>query len=82
MPSWSEDFSTQSLEDVFRTQAENRAWNKQLRQRNTALVNSRLAQLIDHAEYAVNRKLGHEEAAECRRRAMILVNEITSRIRP
>lgn len=81
MPSWTEDFSSSSLEEVFRSQAENRAWNKELRLRNIALVNSRLAHLIDQAEYSVNRKAGNELAAECKRRAVILFNEITNRVR-
>jgi len=81
LPNWSEDFSSRSLEDVIRSQAENRAWNKELRERNTTLVNNRLAHLIDQVEYTVNRKLGNEHAAECRRRANILFNEISNRVR-
>src|SRR6266849_2034970 len=56
MPNWSEDFSSRSLEDVIRSQAENRAWNKELRERNTTLVNNRLSHLIDQVEYTVIRK--------------------------
>jgi hypothetical protein len=78
---WPEDFSTCSLEEIFSTQAENRAWNKELRFKNTDLVNRRLAQSIDQAEYACARTLGQEYAAECRRRATVLMNEIASRMR-
>jgi hypothetical protein len=76
---WPEDLSTFTLEDVIVSQAENRAWSRELRLKSTALVNSRLAKTISQDEYAANRKLSHEETAECRRRAAILVNEIIGR---
>ena len=74
MPELPEDLSTCSLEDVMISHAENRAWNKELRLRNTDLVNSRLAQRI-------GRLYGVADALECKRRAAILSNEITSRTR-
>jgi hypothetical protein len=80
MPQWSGDFTGFSLEEVLRSQAENRTWHKELRLKNTALVNNRLAKRISMDEYAENRKLAHEETAECQRRAAILVHEISCRI--
>jgi hypothetical protein len=79
MPVWCEDFATSSLEEVLRWQAENRAWSKELRRRTNVLVNSRLANEISLADYLENRKLAHEHAAECRRRADILDAQIVRR---
>jgi hypothetical protein len=79
MPLGSENFSAFSLEEICKSQNENRAWHKELRLRATALVNNRLAKLISRDEYAANRKADVEDAAECKRRATILVNEITLR---
>jgi hypothetical protein len=79
MALWLEDFSACTLEDVFRLQAENRAWNKELRRKTNSLVNSRLANDISQADYQTNRKVAHEDAAECRRRANILDAQIVRR---
>jgi hypothetical protein len=79
MSLWPEDFTGCSLEEVLRTQNENRAWSKQLRLRTNALVNSRLANEISQDDYAASRKLAHEEAAECRRRASIIDSQIVHR---
>jgi hypothetical protein len=79
MTPWSEDFSNWSIEEILRSQSENRNWNKELRLRNTDLVNNRLAKKIEQDEYILHRKLGNEEAAECKRRATLLMNEIVSR---
>jgi hypothetical protein len=76
MSPWCEDFSTSSLKEVLESQAANRMWNKELRLRANALVNSRLAKAIDHADYLSNRKLVHEAASECQRRANILELQI------
>ena len=76
MSLWREDFSTSSLEDVLRWQAENRAWSKELRRKSSSLVNSRLANDISRDDYVANRKIAHEEAAECRRRADLLDTQI------
>jgi hypothetical protein len=80
MALWSDDLSGCSFDEILRSQAENRAWHKEIRLRSTALINSRLAKLIERDEYASNRKLSHEEEAECKRRAMILLDEIASRV--
>jgi hypothetical protein len=80
-PLWSDDLPKRSLEEVLQSKTENREWHKTLRDRVTVLVNSRLAKQISLEEYAVDRQQGNENAAECRRRQIILDNEITSRDR-
>jgi hypothetical protein len=79
MPVWCEDFVASSLEEVLQSQAENRAWSKELRRRTNVLVNSRLANQISLDDYLADRKLAHEDAAECRRRANILDVQIMRR---
>ena len=79
MSEWSGEFSERSLPEMLRSQDENRAWSKQLRALSAALVNSRLAKEISPEEYATRRKLAIEEAAECRRRASVIANEIWTR---
>ena len=79
MPQWSDDFSERSLEEIFRSQAENRAWGKELRLRNTALVNNRLAKNISQDDYVADRRLGNEDTIEYRRRAAILDTQIVRR---
>lgn len=76
MSIWHEDFSTSSLEEILRWQAENRAWSKELRHKANSLVSSRLAHNISLADYLANRKRAREDAAECRRRATILEAQI------
>lgn len=77
MSSWPEDFSTCTLKEVLGWQAENRAWNKELRLKTNMLVNSRLAKNISQDDYLATRKLVHDETAECRRRANLLDAQIT-----
>jgi hypothetical protein len=60
------------MDEVLGWLAENRAWSKELRLKTNLLVNRRLANEISQADYLANRKLAHEDAAECRRRASIL----------
>jgi hypothetical protein len=79
MTTWSEDFATSSLEEILTWQVENRAWNKELRDKSNALVNRRLANEITLVDYLANRKLFHEDSAECRRRAAILDAQIVRR---
>jgi hypothetical protein len=74
---WRDDFSTSSLEEVLRYQTENRAWNKELRFRSSALVNSRLANEITQDDYLTNRKQARQDTEECQRRAAILESQIT-----
>ncbi len=80
MPNWPDDLSTCSLEEIFTSELDNRAWYKELRLLNTALVNSRLAKQISQDQYAVTRRETAEAAAECKRRGAILVREITRRV--
>lgn len=79
MPLWCEDFSTCSLEDVLRSQAENRVWSKQLRQQASALVSSRLAKDISQADYLSTRDLANKDVTECQRRANILRTQLVRR---
>jgi hypothetical protein len=76
MSPWSEDFSECSLDELLRSQAENRAWGKELRRKTNALVNNRLAKNISQDDYATDRRLGNEDATEYRRRAAILDTQI------
>jgi hypothetical protein len=76
MASWREDFSTCTLDEILGWLAENRAWSKELRLKTNSLVNSRLANQITQADYLANRKVAHQDAAECRRRATILDAQI------
>jgi len=79
MPAWPEKIEEGSLDEMFRLQASNRAWSKQLRQESQVLVNSRLAKVISMEEYSISRDLAAEKAAECRRRAEALSRLIESR---
>lgn len=79
MPNWPDDLSTCTLEEIFTSETDNRAWYKELRLQNTALVNNRLAKTISQDEYALTRRLTTEAAAECKRRGAILVREISRR---
>jgi hypothetical protein len=80
MPNWPDDLSSCTLEEIFTSEIDNRAWYKELRLQNTALVNNRLAKAISQDEYALTRRLTSEAAAECKRRGAILVREITRRV--
>jgi hypothetical protein len=80
-PLWTDDLSGRSLIEILRSDTENRAWNKALRCRVAALVNSRLAKQISLEEYAISRQHENENAAECRRRGAILVSEMSNRDR-
>jgi hypothetical protein len=79
MPFWPDKIEERSLEEMFRLQAENRAWSKQLRMEAQVLVNTRLAKGITLEEYASSRLLAAENSAECRRRAATLSREIEIR---
>ena len=78
-PIWPENIDERSLDEMFRLQACNRAWSKQLRQESQVLVNSRLAKVISMEEYASSRELAAQQSAECRRRAEMLSRLIESR---
>jgi len=74
-----ENIAARSLDELFTMQAENRAWNKQLRSQASALVNTRLAKNISLEEYAATRQRAAHDAEECKRRSMALLNEIDRR---
>ena len=71
--------SAHSLDEILGMQAENRAWNKELRSQATALVNTRLAKTISLEDYAAGRQNATLQAAECKRRATALLSEIERR---
>ena len=79
MPFWPEKIQERSLDEMFRLQAENRAWSKQLRLETQTLVNTRLAKNISLEEYASSRLLATQSSVECRRRAEALSREIEIR---
>jgi len=79
MPYWPENIEEGSLDEMFRLQASNRAWSKQLRQESQVLVNKRLAKVISMEEYSSGRELAAQQSAECRRRAEWLSRQIESR---
>ena len=78
-PKSSGTLSGNSLEQVLRAETENRAWSKTLRQRATALLNSRLAKAISFEEYTVFRRQASKDAAECKQQGRILGDEIRRR---
>lgn len=80
-PFWPDDLSGLSHQAVLNYMAENRAWNKRLREGTAALVNTRLAKTITQEEYASNRKRTNQDAAECFRRASMLVRDMAIRER-
>jgi hypothetical protein len=73
----SEDLLKQSIREMVGSVIENRAWGKQLRIDSRILVNSRLEKRIDADVYVARRKLMNENVAECTRRGIVLLNEIT-----
>jgi len=78
-PFWPDDLSGLSHQAVLNYMAENRAWNKRLREGTAALVNTRLAKAITQEEYASHRKRTNQDAAECFRRASMLVRDMAIR---
>ena len=79
MPAFPESLAACDLNEIFAIQVENRAWNKELRALASALVNTRLAKNISLEDYTATRQRGANDAAECKRRAMVLLNEIDRR---
>ena len=75
MTSWTEDISKCTLEELLRSQVENRAWYKEIRRKASAVMDSKLAKEIGPEEYAEKRKVSNEDVAECGRRGRILANE-------
>ena len=81
IPFWPDDLSGLSHQVVLNYMAENRAWNKRLREGTAALVNTRLAKTITQEEYASHRERTNLDAAECFRRARMLVRDLAIRER-
>jgi len=81
IPFWPDDLSGLSQQAVLNYMAENRAWNKRLREGTVALVNTRLAKTITQEEYASNRERTNQDVAECFRRARMLVRDLAIRER-
>ena len=81
MSEWQVDLAASSLDEVWKWQAENRAWSKEIRQRISALVDSRLANMITQVDYFSTRKRFEEDAVECRRRTAILNQRIDQGLR-
>ena len=79
IPFWPDKIEERNLDEMFRLQAENRAWSKQLRLEAQVLVNTRLAKTISMEEYPVSRQQAAERTEECRRRAATLSREIENR---
>jgi hypothetical protein len=79
MRSWSENLAACSLEEVLQSQIDNREWGKRLRLHSLDLVNSRLAKAISLDEYKASRNRAKHDAQECRRRALLLVDELSHR---
>lgn len=80
-PCWADDLSRMSHKHVLNVMAENREWNKRLREATSALVNTRLAKTITQEEYASRRNDTNFDVAECKRRAGILVKDMAIRER-
>jgi hypothetical protein len=78
-PKSSDALSANSLEQVLQAETENRAWSKTLRQRATALMNSRLAKAISFEEYTLFRQQANKDAVECKQNGRILDDEIRRR---
>ena len=76
MNTWREGFSSASLQEVLDSQAANQLWSKELRRKSDELVNSRLAKNISQSEYLLTRSVAQKEASECRRRSMILLDQL------
>ena len=81
IPFWPDDLSALSDQAILNYMAENRTWNKRLRERTVALVNTRLAKTITKEEYTIKRNRSNEDTEECRRRAGMLLRDIALRER-
>jgi len=80
-PLWPDDLSTLNDQAIRNSMAENRAWNKRLREGTVALVKTRLAKTITNEEYASKRNDTKKDAEECYRRSVMLIRDIAVRER-
>lgn len=81
MSIWSEDSSLFTIEEIVRSQNENRAWRKELQSKVNVLIDTKLAKQISLATYANERNLLKQGFAECERRSRKLGNEALGRRR-
>lgn len=81
MPSWAEDLTFCTTEEILQAQEENREWSKALRSERAALVNGRLKKEFSSEQYVAQRTRMGEQERECRRRAGKLLQEIDVRTR-
>jgi hypothetical protein len=81
-PLWTGELPQRSIEEVLQTRAANSQWSKELRKQLTVLVDSRLAKRISQDEYELDRQQHNLDTAECKRRQMLLDNELTHRDKP
>lgn len=81
-PLWTGDLPQRSLEEVLQSKAENSEWSKTLRKQLTALVDNRLAKRISQDEYELDRQQHNQDTAECKRRQILLDNELACRDKP
>ena len=79
MPEWPENLSGLNLDELQRLRAENRALAKEIRLKSATLINSRLAKQVSLEDYVASRQIGNDTAAECKRRAIAIENEIAYR---
>ena len=71
-----EDLSKNTLKEVVAFEAENTASSKDVRLRTKAIVDSKLAGEISREEYFASRKVADEDAAEFKRRRILLIAEL------
>ena len=81
-PLWTGELPQRSLEEVLQTKAENSQWSKSLRKQLTALVDNRLAKRISQDEYELDRQQHNQDTAECKRRHVLLDDELNHRDKP
>ncbi len=78
-PLWPDDLSAVNDQAILNFMAENRAWNKRLREGTAALVKTRLAKTITKEEYASKRNHTKKDAEECYRRSVMLIRDMAVR---
>jgi hypothetical protein len=78
-PVWTDNLSSYSLEEILRSQVENREWYKRVRVQINTLIDSRLEKRIGSDEYSAGRTVMGADVTECRRRLQMLINEIAGR---
>jgi hypothetical protein len=80
-PRWPDDLSALNDQAILTFMAENRAWNKRLREGTAALVKTRPAKTITKEEYTSKRDHTKKDAEECYRRSVMLIRNLAARER-